>query len=58
VGDEKRMPTVEYKSSERRKIVADGYRIVLNVGDQWSDLDGEPKAQVSVKLPNPFYYIP
>jgi len=58
VGDEKRMPTVEYKASERRKIVEAGYRLVMNVGDQWSDLNGEPRAQVSVKLPNPFYYIP
>ncbi len=58
VGDEKRMSTVEYKSTERRKIVEDGYRIVMNVGDQWSDLNGEPRGEVSVKLPNPFYYLP
>jgi acid phosphatase len=50
--------TVEYKSGERKKIVAAGYRIVLNVGDQWSDLKGDPQAEHSVKLPNPFYYIP
>ena len=58
VGDEKRMSTVEYKSTERRKIVEAGYRIVMNVGDQWSDLNGEPRGEVSVKLPNPFYYMP
>jgi acid phosphatase len=58
VGDEKKMATVEYKSTERRKIVEDGYRIVMNVGDQWSDLNGEPRGEVSVKLPNPFYYLP
>jgi acid phosphatase len=58
VGDEKKMPTVEYKSSERRKIVEAGYRIVMNMGDQWSDLNGEPRGEVSVKLPNPFYYLP
>jgi acid phosphatase len=58
VGDEKKMSTVEYKSTERRKIVEDGYRIVMNVGDQWSDLNGEPRGEVSVKLPNPFYYLP
>lgn len=57
-GAEKTMPTVEYKSQERKKIVAAGYRIVMNVGDQWSDLNGEPRGEVSVKLPNPFYYIP
>jgi acid phosphatase len=57
-GTQKGMPTVEYKSEERRKIVDAGYRIVMNVGDQWSDLNGEPRAEISVKLPNPFYYLP
>jgi hypothetical protein len=57
-GDENHMPTIAYKSQERRLIVADGYRIVLSIGDQWSDLLGEPQADVSVKLPNPFYFLP
>jgi len=48
----------EYKSGERAKIVAAGYRIILNVGDQMSDLNGNPQAELSVKLPNPFYFIP
>jgi acid phosphatase len=48
----------EYKSAERAKIVAAGYRIILNVGDQRSDLNGIPQAELSVKLPNPFYFIP
>lgn len=48
----------EYKSGERGEIVAMGYRIVLNVGDQMSDLAGNPQAEHSVKLPNPFYFIP
>ena len=50
--------TIEYKSWERKKIAEDGYRIILNVGDQWSDLMGEPMAEHSIKLPNPFYYLP
>jgi acid phosphatase len=50
--------TTEYKSGERKKIVDAGYKIILNVGDQISDLNGSPQAEVSVKLPNPFYYIP
>jgi HAD superfamily, subfamily IIIB (Acid phosphatase) len=58
VGAQKTMSTVEYKGQERRKIVDAGYRIVMSVGDQWSDLNGDAKAEVSVKLPNPFYYIP
>ena len=51
-------PTTEYKASERARIVAQGYRILLNVGDQWSDLLGTPMAESSVKLPNPLYYLP
>jgi acid phosphatase len=57
-GPQKQMATVAYKSEERKKIVDAGYRIVMSAGDQWSDLDGEPRAEVSVKLPNPFYYLP
>jgi acid phosphatase len=57
-GVQKGLPTVQYKSEERRKIVNAGYRIVMSVGDQWSDLNGEPRADISVKLPNPFYYLP
>jgi acid phosphatase len=50
--------TTTYKSGERRKIVDAGYRIILNIGDQLSDLNGRPQAEYSVKLPNPFYLIP
>jgi acid phosphatase len=57
-GPQKTMATVAYKSEERKKIVDAGYRIVMNVGDQWSDLNGDAKGEVSVKLPNPFYYLP
>jgi acid phosphatase len=54
----KQQSTTEFKSGERRKIVDAGYRIILNLGDQLSDLNGTPQAERSVKLPNPFYYIP
>jgi acid phosphatase len=57
-GPQKQMATVEYKGQERQKIVDAGYRIVLNMGDQWSDLDGQARGETSVKLPNPFYYLP
>jgi predicted secreted acid phosphatase len=50
--------TAEYKSSQRKAIVDQGYRIVLNVGDQVSDLVGNYTADHSVKLPNPFYFLP
>jgi len=47
-----------YKSAARARITAQGYTIVLNVGDQWSDLKGKPEAEFSVKYPNPYYFIP
>ena len=50
--------TIAYKSAARAQIVQQGYRIILSVGDQFSDLRGKPAADYSVKLPNPFYYIP
>ncbi|MFC6644245.1 HAD family acid phosphatase [Granulicella cerasi] len=50
--------TIAYKSAMREKIIAQGYRIVMSIGDQWSDLLGAPQATVSVKLPNPMYFIP
>ncbi len=47
-----------YKQAARSRLVANGYELVLNVGDQWSDLKGKPEAELSVKYPNPFYFIP
>jgi acid phosphatase len=47
-----------YKSAARATLQAQGYKIVLNVGDQWSDLRGQPEAEFSVKYPDPFYLIP
>ena len=57
-GQENGMPTVAYKSEERQRIQGMGYKLVLSVGDQWSDLLGSPQADMNVKLPNPFYFIP
>jgi predicted secreted acid phosphatase len=48
---------VDYKSGERAKIEDQGYKIVANVGDQYSDLAGG-HSQVVFKLPNPFYFLP
>jgi acid phosphatase len=53
-----RQTVIEFKSGERAKIAAQGYKLVLNVGDQWSDLKGAPEAEFSVKYPDPFYFIP
>ena len=48
---------VDFKAAERKKLVAQGYVIVVNVGDQMSDLDGG-FAERTYKLPNPFYFVP
>jgi hypothetical protein len=48
---------IEYKSGARAEIEAKGYQILLNVGDQESDLAGG-NAVRAYKLPNPFYFIP
>jgi len=47
-----------FKAVARRQIAAAGYTLALNVGDQWSDLKGQPEAEYSVKYPDPFYFIP
>ena len=48
---------VDYKSSERAKIAAQGFTIIANVGDQPSDLAGG-YAERTFLVPNPFYRIP
>jgi len=48
---------VEFKAAERKKLVEQGYTIVVNIGDQMSDLDGG-FAERTYKLPNPFYFVP
>jgi acid phosphatase len=50
----RRRTNAEYKLRARRRIAALGYRIVVNVGDQASDLGGGG-AQRGFKLPNPMY---
>jgi hypothetical protein len=50
--------TIEYKSGERERIADElGFTILVNVGDQDSDLAGG-HARRAFKLPNPMYYIP
>jgi predicted secreted acid phosphatase len=46
-----------WKARTRGRIARRGYRIVVNVGDQRSDLDGG-HALRAFKLPNPMYVIP
>ncbi|MBS0632227.1 MAG: acid phosphatase [Verrucomicrobia bacterium] len=43
-----------FKTAERQRLVAEGYVIIANVGDQASDLVGG-FAEKTFKVPNPFY---
>lgn len=46
-----------FKAKARKKISAQGFKIIANIGDQQSDLDGG-FSERTFKLPNPFYYTP
>ena len=47
----------DYKGPVRCELIAQGYNIVVNIGDQPSDLAGGC-AEKTFLLPNPFYRIP
>jgi acid phosphatase len=47
---------VDFKAPERRKLTEQGYTIILNLGDQESDLAGG-YAERTFKLPNPVYFV-
>jgi acid phosphatase len=48
--------TIAFKSGTRARIERRGYTILVNVGDQQSDLQGG-HARRAFKYPNPFYFI-
>ena len=58
--------TSTYKSEARASILDRGYTLLLNMGDQWSDLreasdipaHPNTRAEINIKLPDPFYYLP
>nr|AFK47047.1 unknown [Lotus japonicus] len=47
-----------YKSDIRKQLEDEGYRIWGNVGDQWSDLQGNSSGNRTFKIPNPMYFVP
>jgi predicted secreted acid phosphatase len=49
--------TIQYKSLTRKYIESQGYELVGNFGDQFSDLKGG-FADRTFKIPNPMYYLP
>ncbi|MDQ5978099.1 MAG: Acid phosphatase [Verrucomicrobiota bacterium] len=50
------MSARQFKTGIRRRLLDQGYTIILNIGDQQSDLVGG-MAERAYKLPNPFYLI-
>ena len=48
------LTTAAFKTDMRRKLTTEGYIIVVNIGDQYSDLVNG-YAERTYKLPNPFY---
>jgi predicted secreted acid phosphatase len=56
--DDLRTPSAaDYKAPQRGKIEAQGFKIIVNIGDQLSDLAGG-FAERTFKVPNPFYLVP
>jgi predicted secreted acid phosphatase len=55
--DGNKLPARVFKPQNRQSIEQKGYHILLNIGDQASDLAGCCAERI-VKLPNPFYQIP
>ncbi|KAM1462391.1 hypothetical protein ACFX1R_048747 [Malus domestica] len=47
----------EFKSAERAKLEKSGFRIIGNMGDQWSDILGASAGNRTFKLPDPLYYV-
>lgn len=47
---------IPFKSGVRRQLEQEGWSIIVNMGDQWSDLEGGYAIR-KIKLPNPYYFI-
>jgi predicted secreted acid phosphatase len=56
-GQYRTAPAAVYKTAIRKQLTEQGYDILLNVGDQKSDLRGG-YSDKTFKLPNPYYLIP
>uniref|UniRef100_A0A0D6RB72 Acid phosphatase n=1 Tax=Araucaria cunninghamii TaxID=56994 RepID=A0A0D6RB72_ARACU len=55
--DDKPSNVQSLKIAKRTKLEEDGYKIWGNMGDQWSDITGEPSGLRTFKVPNPMYYV-
>ena len=50
-------PAAGYKAAARKAIQKRGYKILVNIGDQGSDLSGGSSVK-RFKVPNPMYFTP
>lgn len=48
--------SIDFKPATRAEVESSGYHIILNVGDQYSDLVGG-YSLYTLKLPNPVYIV-
>ncbi|CAN0891752.1 Acid phosphatase 1 [Linum grandiflorum] len=48
----------DLKTSKRKKLKEEGYRLHANYSHQWSSLLGDYMAAKNFKFPNPMYYVP
>ncbi|KAF8089927.1 hypothetical protein N665_0494s0032 [Sinapis alba] len=56
--ENKKQSATTYKTTIRKQLMEEGYRIWGNVGDQWSDLQGDYSGNRTFKIPNPMYFVP
>jgi acid phosphatase len=54
--DISQLTAAEYKSTVRKQLTEAGYNIVVNTGDQWSDLEGG-NSGLMIRIPNYLYLI-
>ncbi|MGQ9799868.1 MAG: HAD family acid phosphatase, partial [Ignavibacterium sp.] len=52
--DERDFSATKFKTLKREELTRGGYNIIMSVGDQWSDLEGEYTG-IKVKIPNYLY---
>lgn len=51
---ERKLGAARFKSQKRKELIQKGYEIIICVGDQWTDLEGDYTG-LKVKLPNFLY---
>jgi predicted secreted acid phosphatase len=52
---ESKLSAVQHKSHYREELTKKGWKIIANIGDQWSDFEGGNSGYI-IKLPNYLYF--